>query len=152
MDRDPFVPLEIEVVEAMLDLAELQPGENHVELGAGDGRFCAAAERRGARSIGYEIDASLAAGCQEQGLNVICGDLFEADVGQADLVTFWLTKRVPELLSKLRTEMPRGSRVVMLFDSCSLWDGIPDHPWRPVTGGNVLSNLFYRYEVDEWRS
>lgn len=148
MLQDPFVSLELEVVEAMLDLAELKPGERHVELGAGDGRFVEAAVRRGALSIGYEIDPDLAADCRERGLNVVCGDMFKADVSRADVVTFWLIFRVPELLDKLRAEMAPGSRIVLLADQWT-GDGIPDHEWLPSCGDERLRNKFWRYDVTE---
>jgi hypothetical protein len=53
----PFVPTPEPVVEAMLDLAELQPGQVVVDLGAGDGRLMMRAVDRAAdvRAYGYEL-------------------------------------------------------------------------------------------------
>ena len=74
----------------MLNLSELKPGELHVDLGCGDGRFVLEAIKRGAKSYGVEIDRELAEKVVEYyGINVRTGDVFDADVSQVDVVTFW---------------------------------------------------------------
>src|SRR3989344_3045488 len=61
-------PTPMPVVEAMLQLAGVQPGEVVFDLGSGDGRIVIlAAERFGARGVGIEIDEKLVAGSQRAG-------------------------------------------------------------------------------------
>ena len=55
----PFVVTPMPIVEAMLELAAVKPGERLIDLGSGDGRIVLAAARRGAEAIGVEIDAEL---------------------------------------------------------------------------------------------
>ncbi|WP_439571893.1 hypothetical protein [Sphingomonas sp.] len=57
----PYVPTPPEVVEGMLDMAELKAGERLIDLGSGDGRIPRAAARRGATALGVEIDSDLVA-------------------------------------------------------------------------------------------
>ncbi|QDX26671.1 hypothetical protein FPZ54_12010 [Sphingomonas suaedae] len=57
----PYVPTPPEVVEGMLDMAGLKPGERLIDLGSGDGRIPRAAARRGATALGVEIDSGLVA-------------------------------------------------------------------------------------------
>ena len=53
----PFVPTPVEVVDAMLELANIQPGDLLYDLGCGDGRIVvAAAKTFGIRAIGIDID------------------------------------------------------------------------------------------------
>ncbi|OWZ23324.1 Cyclopropane-fatty-acyl-phospholipid synthase [Phytophthora megakarya] len=58
----PFVPAKLEAVHAMLDIADLQPGETLVDIGSGDGRVVIEAavqcpELKKAR--GFELDEAL---------------------------------------------------------------------------------------------
>lgn len=111
---DPWVPLEPEVVQAMLALSGLKAGEAHLDLGAGDGRFVLAALERGARSYGVEIDAELARKVREHyGIEIQTGDVFDADMSQLDVVTFWFQAPGTEaLVKKLVCEMKPSSRIV----------------------------------------
>ena len=53
----PWAPTAIGTVDQMLRLADVQPGETVVDLGAGDGRIVIRAARRyGALAIGAELD------------------------------------------------------------------------------------------------
>jgi predicted RNA methylase len=56
----PFVPTPIEVVDQMLELAEVKKGDIVYDLGSGDGRIVIrAAKKYGARGIGIEMDQTL---------------------------------------------------------------------------------------------
>ena len=56
----PFVPTPIEVVDRMLELAEVKKGDIVYDLGSGDGRIVIrAAKKYGARGIGIEMDSTL---------------------------------------------------------------------------------------------
>jgi len=53
----PNLATELEVVDAMLGLAQVRPGDFVVDLGSGDGRILIAAARSlGARGLGVDID------------------------------------------------------------------------------------------------
>lgn len=124
LDKSEFSNLEI--VNAMLDLAGLKAKEIYIDMGSGDGRMVKEAKQRGAEASGYEIDPQLAKQSQEEGLNVFNQDCFEADVSQADVMTCWFTK-LPETLSfmdKMYSEMKKGARLVMR--------GFTPHDWRPT--------------------
>jgi protein-L-isoaspartate O-methyltransferase len=155
---DPWVPLESEVVTAMLDLAALKAGELHLDLGSGDGRFLAAAKARGATTIGYEIDAALVTQSRLiAGVTVKQADCFDAtaDIRKADVVTAWFTVEpyTSQLLVKLQTTMKRNARLVFLYDSRRSgstpvsdpnW-GKPAIAWVPTSKGEVLGNRFWLY-------
>jgi len=56
----PFVPTPIEVVDRMLELAEVKKGDIIYDLGSGDGRIVIrAAKKYGARGVGIEMDQTL---------------------------------------------------------------------------------------------
>ena len=53
----PYVPTPQEVVDRMLELAEVKKGDVVYDLGSGDGRIVVtAAKKYGIRAIGFEID------------------------------------------------------------------------------------------------
>jgi SAM-dependent methyltransferase len=129
----PFVVTPMPIVEAMLDLAVLRPGERLIDLGSGDGRIVLAAARRGAEAMGVEIDAELVERARRraelEGLQPRArfsrGDLFEAVIRDADVVSLYLlTSLNQRLRPKLLNELKPGARVVShAFD---MGDWAPD--------------------------
>lgn len=109
----PFIPTPHRVVDKMLELAEVGPDDVVYDLGSGDGRIViAAAQKFGARAVGIEIRGELAKQSSEQiaklGLQksarIIHGDMFEADLSPATVVTLYqlrvVNKRLRPLLEK----------------------------------------------------
>ena len=52
----PFQSTPAELVERLLDLAQVGAGDRLIDLGCGDGRIVIAASRRGAEALGIDID------------------------------------------------------------------------------------------------
>ena len=52
----PYVPTPQDVVERMLDMAKVKPGEYLIDLGSGDGRIVVTAAQRGARAYGVDLN------------------------------------------------------------------------------------------------
>jgi protein-L-isoaspartate O-methyltransferase len=116
-----FVPTPRDVVEQMLQLANVTPEDTVVDLGSGDGRIIIAAARKfGAKSIGYEIDSELAdlaeRAIREAGLegktSVIRKDLFEADLSDVDVIVLYVHPRMMRRLMPKIRELPDGVRIV----------------------------------------
>jgi cyclopropane fatty-acyl-phospholipid synthase-like methyltransferase len=122
------------VVDAMLELARVAPGDVVYDLGSGDGRIpIAAARRYGVRAVGIELDRALVeqARCRasEAGVAHLVEfrqqDIFHTDLREASIVTLFLFPQTNQaLLPKLRAELRPGARVV------SHRFGIGD--WRPA--------------------
>jgi len=118
----PYVPTPHEVVEEMLRLAMIKPGDLLYDLGCGDGRIViAAAKTYGIRAIGVDIDpvriSESEANAAEAGVTgkvkFINKNLFETDFSDASVVTMYLLTSVnlklrPTLLADLRP----GTRLV----------------------------------------
>jgi cyclopropane fatty-acyl-phospholipid synthase-like methyltransferase len=118
----PFVASSVKIVDRMLELAHLKPGETLYDLGCGDGRILvSAAGKYKVKAVGVEISPKLVAEAQKNidvaGLSdqasVIKGDLLETDLSGADVVTIYLAT---DLNAKLRPRLERflkpGSRVI----------------------------------------
>jgi cyclopropane fatty-acyl-phospholipid synthase-like methyltransferase len=118
----PYVASPARVVDRMLELASLKPGETLYDLGCGDGRILiAAAEKYKARTVGVEISPKLVAAAiariDREGLNgrarVIQGDLLEVDLTGADVVTMYLDTSLNERLRpRLEKYLKPGARVI----------------------------------------
>ena len=117
-----FVPTPDEVVEAMLRLADVGQNDVVYDLGSGDGRIPITAARRfGARGVGIDLDPKLVAqatrNAREAGVGdrvrFIEGDIFEADISPATVVTLYLLTSINERLRpKLLKELRPGTRIV----------------------------------------
>lgn len=118
----PFVPTPQTVVDAMLKIAQVRPGDFVMDLGSGDGRIViTAARQHGADGLGIEYDATLIErankAAEEAGVadrvSFIKHDLFDTDLSQATVLTLYLLPEVnmglrPRILEQLRP----GARVV----------------------------------------
>src|SRR5713226_7471893 len=118
----PYVASPPRVVDRMLELANIKPGETLYDLGCGDGRILiAAAEKYKAKAVGVEISPKLVAAATarigREGLDgqarVIQGDLLDVDLTGADVVTIYLaTSGNEKLRPRLEKYLKPGARVV----------------------------------------
>lgn len=118
----PFVPSPQAVVERMLELAEIKAGETVYDLGCGDGRILITAARKyKARGVGIELSPELVQQAQrrvrelglENQIRIVEGNLLDADLHGADVVTLYLlTSSNEQLKPKLEASLRRGARVV----------------------------------------
>jgi len=118
----PYVPTPQHVVRRMLDLADVTADDTVYDLGSGDGRFVIiAAQAFGARGVGIEIDSGLVERARrnarqagvENRTTFRRGDLFEADLSSATVVTLYLWPNMNNRLRpKLLEELDPGTRVV----------------------------------------
>lgn len=124
--REPdviFVPTPQDVVDGMLKLAGVGPKDVVYDLGCGDGRTVVTAVKKfgAARAVGVDIDperiAESNATAKEAGVTdkvkFILGDLFEADIKEATVVTLYLlTSLNQKLRPKLWRDLKPGTRIV----------------------------------------
>ena len=106
----------------MLDLAHVTAADVVFDLGSGDGRIpIAAAKKYGARGVGIEIDEQLVRLAQENAIKAgvadrvrfVRGDLFQADLSPATVVTLFLLPSLNiRLIPKFRQELRPGARIV----------------------------------------
>src|SRR5579871_6550093 len=95
----PFLPTPTLIVDRMLRLGKLQPGERMCDLGSGDGRIVIAAAREfHADATGIEIDDKLARDSQARiqklhlgrTARIIHGDILKQRYSSYDLITVYL--------------------------------------------------------------
>ena len=149
-----YVPTPQEVVEAMLEVAEVKKGDVLYDLGCGDGRIPVTAARKfGIRAVGIDIDpdriAEASANAKAAGVEQLVRfrneDLFQADFREATVVTLYL---LPELNVKLRPrlwkELKPGTRIVShQFDMAE---------WKPETTIELNGRTIYFWRIPARKS
>lgn len=117
----PYYPTPQIIVEKMLQLAGVKPGEKVFDLGSGDGRIVImAAKKFGADATGVEMDEDLCkqSSARIKGLGlkkarIVQGDLMKQDYSSANVLTVYLLPpAIEKLRPKLEKELKPGTRVV----------------------------------------
>lgn len=146
-----FVPTPEEVVEAMLQVANVTKDDIVYDLGCGDGRIpVTAAKKYGARGVCIDIDpvrikeANENVAKNEVGdlVKVMQADLFEVDLSEATVVTLYLLPSLNvKLMPKLMRELEPGTRVVShAFDMGD---------WKPEQELDVNGRKVYFWTIPE---
>lgn len=117
-----FVPTPEEVVEAMLQVANVTKNDIVYDLGCGDGRIpVAAALKYGASAVCIDIDPQRTKEANENvaknkvgdKVKVMNADLFATDISPATVVTLYLLPSLNvKLMPKLMKELKPGTRIV----------------------------------------
>jgi hypothetical protein len=127
------VPTPPEVVERMLQMADVRAGDFVIDLGSGDGRIAIAAAGKGARALGVDIDPQRVREARDNARKSGVEDkvafrqenLFETKIGEATVVTMYLLPDVNmRLRPRLLDELKPGTRVVS--HAFNLVDWAPD--------------------------
>lgn len=118
----PYVPTPPDVVERMLDLAQVTTNDVVYDLGCGDGRIpIAAAVKYQAHAVGIDIDprrieesrANAKAAGVEHLVEFRLEDVMKADVSKATVVTLYLlSSSNAKLRPILQSQLRPGSRIV----------------------------------------
>ena len=147
-----YVPTPPEVVDAMLEMAEVKDGDVLYDLGSGDGRIPIAAVQRAnlKKAVGIDIDPTR---IQEANDNAraqgVTGkvqfrqaDLFASDFSDASVITLYLLDSLNEKLRpKLLAELKPGTRIVS--HAFRMGD------WEPEESKMVGSSMIYSWTVPE---
>src|SRR5438270_12330735 len=122
--REPdviYVPTPQEVVDKMLEMADVRPGEIVYDLGCGDGRIpVTAAKQYGSKAWGFDINPVRVKESLENVeknnvkhlVTIKLQDIFELDLSKADVITLYL---LPTLNVKLIPQLDKlkpGCRIV----------------------------------------
>jgi SAM-dependent methyltransferase len=146
----PFVTTPQEVVDRMLELAQVSQQDLLYDLGSGDGRIViTAAKRYGAKAVGFEIDPALVKhsrrNIKEAGVEHLAEireqDVRNVDLAAATVVTMYL---YPGANLRLRAAITRqlrpGSRVVS--HNFSMGDWQPDRVEQMTDSAGSLRTIY----------
>jgi SAM-dependent methyltransferase len=149
----PYVPTPQDVVEKMLELAEVKKGDVVYDLGSGDGRIVVtAAKKYGVKAIGFEIDPERIRESHENIRKAGVGHLVEirqqdirtVDLSAASVLTMYLLPEVNLMLRpNIWSQMKAGSRVVSHdFDMGD---------WKPLKTVELKDSSTWGHTLYLWR-
>jgi SAM-dependent methyltransferase len=117
-----YVPTPNDVVETMLEFAQVKKDDLLYDLGSGDGRIVVtAAKKFGCKAVGFEIDPDRVSDARknikkrnvEKLAKILQEDVFKLDLTPASVVTIYLLPDMEvKLLPQLR-KLKAGSRIVI---------------------------------------
>jgi SAM-dependent methyltransferase len=125
-----WVPTSQVLVDKMLDMAKVAPGDYVIDLGSGDGRTVITAARRGVKAHGIEYNPDMVALAERNAetagvadkATFANADIFQSDFSGATVLTLFL---LPDLNVKLRPtilKMKPGTRVVSNSFNMGDWE------------------------------
>lgn len=145
-----YVPTPPNVVAKMLTMASVGPNDVVYDLGSGDGRIVVTAVRDfGAkRAVGYELDPVRLKEANENArvakvadrVQFVAGDLFEADLSEATVITTYLLPVLNERLVPTFRKLKPGTRIVT--HNYDLTDD-----WKPVQREVLDGHSVYFFRV-----
>ena len=144
-----FVPTPDEVVDKMLELADVKKTDLVYDLGCGDGRIViAAAKKVGCHAVGFDIDPKRIKESQEnvkknsveELVKIEQKDIFTLDLSPANVVTLYLLSKLNVRLIPQLSKLKPGSRIVSHdFDM----KGIEPDKVVKLTSENGTSHTIY---------
>jgi len=151
----PYVPTPHDVVERMLELAQVTRKDLVIDLGCGDGRIpIAAAKKYGARGLGVDIDPQrieeAQAAAKRHGVQHLVifklQDAMTVDVSQATVVTLYLLTSSNVALRPLLTrQLKPGARIVSHAFRMGDWEPEKVEEFVDVRGE---SRILYLWRAD----
>ena len=133
-----YVPTPTAIVERLLDMGSVSGKDYLIDLGSGDGRIViTAAKKFGVRGHGIDIQEKLVAMANQNAanegvadrVNFMRGDIMEADLSQASVITtYLLPSTITKLVPKFLAELKAGTRIVS-----------HDYPINPLVYDKVVS-------------
>lgn len=149
----PYVPTPQEVVDRMLELAEVGQGDVLYDLGSGDGRIVITAARRyGVKAVGFEIDPALVKNSRDSirdaGLEHLVEireqDIRTVDLSPASVLTMYLHPAANlRLRSVIMRQLKPGARVVSHDFAMG--------NWKPDAVDQLTDSAGHRRTIYLWR-
>jgi SAM-dependent methyltransferase len=151
----PYVPTPQDVVERMLELANVGKDDVVYDLGSGDGRLViTAAKKYGAKGVGVDIDperiSEAKANAEKAGVQSLVEfrqqDALTVDVSPATVVTLYLLSSSNMKLRPILTkQLKAGSRIVSHQFSMGDWQPAKNETF---TDSNGATRTLYLWTTD----
>lgn len=158
----PFVPTPLEVIDRMLELAQVKKGDVLYDLGSGDGRIVIrAAQKYGIRAVGIEMDRLLLDQARRDAktagvtrfVEFRAEDALQADISKATVVTLYMLPWFNEAMKpSFRRQLKPGSRIVAHDFGIEGWE--PDETvklpgYEEKIGGYKHQHTLYLWKIGE---
>jgi SAM-dependent methyltransferase len=145
------VPTPQVVVDKMLDMAKVTPGDFVMDLGSGDGRTVITAAKRGARALGIEYNPDMVElsrrNAEKEGVTgkatFVKADLFETDFSEASVITMFLLPAINLNLRPKILALKPGTRIVSNSFTMDDWNADETAALGPETGCTSFCTAYF---------
>jgi len=154
----PFVPTPVEVIDKMLELAEVKKGDVVYDLGSGDGRIVIrAAQKFGVRAVGIEMDNWLLAKARKDAkaagvthlVEFRAQDALKADISKATVVTLYMLPWFNEAMKpSFKKYLKPGARIVAHDFAIEGWQ--PDKSIKLTEPETKTGGLMHYHTLYLW--
>jgi cyclopropane fatty-acyl-phospholipid synthase-like methyltransferase len=159
----PFVPTPMDVVDKMLELTEIKPGDVLYDLGSGDGRIVIrAATKYRIRAVGIEMDRLLLAKARQDAkaagvshlVEFRAEDAMKVDLSKATVITLYMLPWFNEAMKpSFKKYLKPGARIVAHDFGIEGWQPdktvkLPD-PEKKV-GGLIHYHTLYLWNIGKY--
>jgi tRNA G37 N-methylase Trm5 len=151
----PYVPTPQEVVDRMLDLAQVKKDDVVYDLGSGDGRIVVtAAKKYGVKAIGFEIDPerikesheNIKKAGVEKLVEIRQQDIRTVDLSGANVLTMYLLPEVNLMIRpNIWKQMKPGSRIVSHDFDMGDWKPLKT---EHIKDGSSWDHTLYLWHVE----
>jgi cyclopropane fatty-acyl-phospholipid synthase-like methyltransferase len=155
----PFVPTPIEVIDRMLELAEVKKADVVYDLGSGDGRIVIrAAKIYGVRAVGIEMDSLLLETARKDAKAAGVSDLVEfraqdalkADISKATVVTLYMLPWFNDAMKpNFNRYLKPGARIVAHDFGIEGWK--PDKTEKLLKPEKKFGGFLHYHTIHHWR-
>lgn len=152
-----YIPCQQEIVETVLELAQINSEDIFYDLGSGDGRILiTAAKQYGTRGIGIDIDPQRIEQAKQKALKSFVGeklefyqqDLFSSNFADATVIFIYL---LPHLNLRLRPQLWQqlkpGTRIVSRDFDMGNWKPLKQVTLTVIEEGEEEQVTLYYWEV-----
>jgi cyclopropane fatty-acyl-phospholipid synthase-like methyltransferase len=154
----PFVPTPNDVVDRMLEMAEVKKGDIVYDLGSGDGRIVIrAAKKYGVRAVGIEMDRLLLAQARQDAkalgvshlVEFRAEDAMKVDLSKATVVTLYMLPWFNEAMKpSFEKYLKPGARIVAHDFGIQGWE--PDKTIKLPDPEKKVGGLIHYHTLYLW--
>jgi len=155
----PFVPTPMDVVDKMLELAEVKKGDVVYDLGSGDGRIVIrAAKKYRVRAVGIEMDRLLLAKARQEAkaagvshlVEFRAEDAMKVDLSKATVITLYMLPWFNEAMKpSFKKYLKPGARIVAHDFGIEGWE--PNQTVKLPDPEKKLGGLLHYHTLYLWR-
>jgi cyclopropane fatty-acyl-phospholipid synthase-like methyltransferase len=155
----PFVPTPMDVVDKMLELAEVKKGDVVYDLGSGDGRIVIrAAKKYRVRAVGIEMDRLLLAKARSEAkaagvshlVEFRAEDAMKVDLSKATVITLYMLPWFNEAMKpSFKKYLKPGARIVAHDFGIEGWE--PDKTVKLPDPEKKVGGLIHYHTLYLWR-
>lgn len=129
-----FFPSSKEMIDVIIDFADITKNDILYDLGSGDGRILKEVAKKNIPVVGIEHNILLnwiaKRRMNKKNIRIIQGDIFDQDLSKATIIIAYLSRKITlKLQEKINQETEPGTKIILV-----------DHPfqgWEPKKTTNV---------------